>query len=117
MSSWVQGWLTRGCDPSAHTLMAIVVQGNAAEARCVNCDRRYAATRTPCLICTNDGVHAVVLSHEPPRVVAIAGLLCNTCMTELSGGDAIAGWRAHATHVTADESRPAADDTRPAAPL
>lgn len=98
-------------------MIAVIVQGKAAEVRCAQCERRYVVTRTPCLVCTNDGVHRVVLFRDAPPHTSVTGLLCNTCLTELSGDEAIAGWRASPQAVPAEDPGPSADDIHPAAPL
>lgn len=91
MAGWTARWLTGGCGPGGHTLIAVADAAGAA-LRCTRCARRESERGTTCLVCNNAGRVGAVLQRGEGGT-AISGLLCLACAAELLDGGEVEGWR------------------------
>lgn len=91
MAGWTARWLTGGCGPGGHTLIAVADAAGAA-LRCTRCMRQENVEGTTCLVCNNVGLVPAALRRREERT-PIGGLLCRACAAELMDGHEVEGWR------------------------
>lgn len=85
-------WLTRGCGPLGHTLIALSLEDQEAALRCTRCDRREAVDGSTCLVCNDSGSQRVQLYREQSMEPVTTGLLCPECAAGLLVPGGVAGW-------------------------
>lgn len=101
MTSWVESWLTGGCGPLGHTLIAIAGDGGIASLRCTRCERSQATDGTTCMVCNNPGQVLSTLYRTIERAPVATGQLCETCAEELIVHEPVAGWYARRASAAA----------------
>lgn len=93
MSGHAEQWLSAGCGPGGHTLIAVAgASEGTASLRCTRCDREEQPGGATCLVCPEPGAVRAVLTREP-GATEVHGLLCAACAADLFAGPA-EGWRA-----------------------
>ncbi|MCK9519219.1 MAG: hypothetical protein M0R74_09400 [Dehalococcoidia bacterium] len=94
MHSWTASWLTEGCGPMGHTLIAIATEGEAPVLRCTRCARREVVGGETCLVCNNTGEGRYTMYRTNSSEPVGTGGLCTTCAAELLQGLPVEGWLA-----------------------
>jgi len=96
VSGWPEQWLTSGCGPLGHTLIALSAKEQGPALRCTRCDRRESVDGTTCLVCNDEGVQRVSLYRVQSLEPIATGVLCERCAAALLAPGGVAGWWAAA---------------------